>query len=415
MNLAGWTLYHTPAGGMESTWIFPSETVIPGAGYLIVYALGKDRPASLNTGFLHTNFTLNETDGGSLVLETSTTGAPVVSEIIYGESPDENWSYSISYKERMSPDSKTTTTFTMPQQTEQAGWSKTSTPMQEGYKILWKAFVALFVEDIFDRHGFGTFTVVGSEYPTMDPADPPIVIWGWRPLMTWDFWILEDNVNYSYLLSLLQFPVYHGAWTTYGPQSSKARRQNIYAAECYTKEALLTSLGKGDNDIYVMMGHSYCDALFVYKNSGDDPEYDLVRYSDLVGKFPNGIPKKPRLVIAHSCNSGRLTGLGAPDAEGHRSMTENTLKKFFHANSDVYMGWNNKAHGFHIMLFDKLFWEEMHKGKTVETACRIANTRSWSDKNLVWLYEENEWDNATVILDWYNTNICYQMNLWERI
>ena len=238
VNLAGWTLHHTPTGGVESVWAFPTGAFIPANGYLIVHASGKDRPATLSTGFLHTNFTLNETDGGSLVLETPTPEASVVSEIIYGASPDENWSYSVSYKERTAPGDAMASGFTITKEAEQPGWSKTSSPLQEGYKILWKAFVALYVDKIFDRYGLGSFTAVESAGPGIEGA-MPLVIWEWRPLTTWDFLILEDNVNYSCLLSLFQLPVYHGAWKTYGPQSQQAKTQGIKAAECYTKDAFL--------------------------------------------------------------------------------------------------------------------------------------------------------------------------------
>ena len=160
-----------------------------------------------------------------------------------------------------------------------------------------------------------------------------------------------------------------------------------------------------------MMGHSFCDAFRVYMNSENDSEKDLVRYADLMAKFPNGIPRKPRLVAIHSCNSAKLYGNGAPDANNQRQYTTNTLAAFFRDNTDIYMGWSNTAHGRHIMLFDGYFWESMDMGDTVEMAWCLADRRSWDE--IAVLYDTYGWGESRV-KRCYRYSIDKNMTLTER-
>lgn len=62
VSMAGWSL--TDAPGSPAKWVFPSVT-IPGRGYLVVFASGKDRRGAF--GPLHTNFRLGR-EGGYLAL-----------------------------------------------------------------------------------------------------------------------------------------------------------------------------------------------------------------------------------------------------------------------------------------------------------------------------------------------------------
>ena len=56
VDLAGWSLSDSPEE--PSRWIFPT-VIVPGGGYLIVYASGKDRRNATGTNRLHTSFQLS--------------------------------------------------------------------------------------------------------------------------------------------------------------------------------------------------------------------------------------------------------------------------------------------------------------------------------------------------------------------
>ena len=56
VSLAGWALTDDPRE--PTKWLFPTDTVIPGNGYLIVQATGKDIGPSSGATYLHTNFKL---------------------------------------------------------------------------------------------------------------------------------------------------------------------------------------------------------------------------------------------------------------------------------------------------------------------------------------------------------------------
>ena len=336
VNLAGWTLHHTPTGGVESVWAFPTGAFIPANGYLIVHASGKDRPATLSTGFLHTNFTLNETVGGSLRLALP--DAQTVSEITYPASPDKDLSYAV-------PGSFPIPAALLEQKDTGTGGclSRKDTPLLANTGIFWNAFLGLYVQNKMDWWGVRS-------------------VLGWRPLSTWDLFRLEENVNYSKLENILATRGM-GRSRRFGPSNDDAIRQGCYAPNWYTKRALLESLKEGADDIYVIMGHSYCDAMKMYppSHSTSALHEDLLTYDDLVAEFPQGIPNQPKLVVIHSCNSGKTTGSGYPRQSFNpvtgitsffRYPTQNTLAKFWQEHSDIYMGWDNTAHGDHIMEFD---------------------------------------------------------------
>ncbi len=79
VDLNGWSLSNDDDD--PDLWTFPSVTV-PAGGRLLVYASGKDRRPSANTGRLHTNFKLNP-NGGFIALHGPELPRRAVSEVTF--------------------------------------------------------------------------------------------------------------------------------------------------------------------------------------------------------------------------------------------------------------------------------------------------------------------------------------------
>jgi hypothetical protein len=86
-DLGGWYLTDDP--GKPTKWRFPSPTILPANGYLLVFASGKDR----TRGQLHTNFKLDAeggylalvlSDGRTVIHEYAPSYPPQLTDVSYG-------------------------------------------------------------------------------------------------------------------------------------------------------------------------------------------------------------------------------------------------------------------------------------------------------------------------------------------
>jgi len=73
VNLTGWSLTDNP--GSLRKWMFPTNTVIPAGGYLLVLATGLDTSPAAGASYLHSNFKLSE--AGEYLGLVNATGAIV--------------------------------------------------------------------------------------------------------------------------------------------------------------------------------------------------------------------------------------------------------------------------------------------------------------------------------------------------
>jgi len=90
--LDGWQLEHT-ANGTTKNWTFPNGITIGADDFLLVYASNSATTSDLG---LHTNFTLDELNGGTLKLLNPNGGATFQSPVDYPDTMNENESYNFS-------------------------------------------------------------------------------------------------------------------------------------------------------------------------------------------------------------------------------------------------------------------------------------------------------------------------------